>query len=318
VLIVLQREVGGVLRSELTRTVHFSSTPLRGQIYYTEYGRGASVPPPSPALGGSCNSPLGNTFIRALDPAGNSAPLNPFATVAPGGCPVCHSVAANGKMFVTADRGWGSGGGVSRINADGTFTPIADSPQPTKPGVDSRGFAYAAITPDGQYVLQGSNLWGNTVNGGSVGGGRLSAGNGNGLYADYFNNKTVSGSPAKSRIDPTVYFDWGTGGPAVGVLTDGFSARWSGKVQPFATETITFETTSSDGVRLWVDNTLIIDKFVNQTNAVWSGALSLIAGKKYDIKLEYFDDTGIASVALRWSGPTVPLQIIPLTQLYAR
>jgi hypothetical protein len=316
-IIGIQRVVGGQLLPEITRPIHFSIAPLRGQIYYTEYARNGISP--APALGSSCSFGLNSSVIRSLDPTGSSAPVNPFATVAPGGCPVCHSVAANGHMFVTSNRGWGSGGGVSRINTDGTFTPIADSPQPPNPGVDSRGFAFAAITPDGQYVLQGSNLWGNTKVAGATGFSRLSGGNGNGLYADYFSNTTLMGSAAKHRIDNTIDFSWGAGTPDAAIPAGGYSARWTGKVQPYTTETYTFEVESSDGARLWVDNNLVIDTWTNHNPSVkTSGTFSGNAGQKYDIKLEYYESTGAAVARLRWSSPQTPQEIIPETQLYAR
>ena len=165
----IQRLVGGALLPEKTHVVHFSALPLRGLIYYTEYQRGPSVPLPSPAVGGVCKPASLGALIRELDPTTTSAPVNPFQTIAPGGCPVCHSVSANGQMFVTSQRSWGPGGGVSKIKSDGTFVLISDSPQPPKTGSDSRGFAYAALTPDGQYALQGDNLWGNTIWNGAFG-----------------------------------------------------------------------------------------------------------------------------------------------------
>jgi hypothetical protein len=316
-LIGIQRYVGNQLLTEITRPVHFSIAPLRGQIYYTEYGRGGISP--APALGSSCSFGLNGSVIRSLDPTGASAPANPFETVAPGGCPVCHSVAANGRMFVTSNRGWGAGGGVSRINSDGTFTPISDSPQPPKPGADSRGFAFAAITPDGQYALQGSNLWGNTVVEGAVGVGRLSGGNGNGLYADYFANTTLSGTAAKHRIDTIVDNSWGAGTPDPAVTAGNFSARWTGQVQPYTTETYTFEVEASDGARLWVNNQLLVDNWSNHNPAVkTSGSIAVNSGQKYDIKLEYYESTGAAAAKLHWSSPQTPLETIPETQLYAR
>lgn len=315
-LIVVQRDVGGTLRPEQTRPIHFSTTPLRGQIYYTEYDRSASSPLPSPTVGGSCSFSNNGAHIRSLNPGGTSAPLDPFSTVAPGGCPVCHSVSANGTMFVTSDRGWGSGGGVSRINADGTFTPIADSPQPPKPNVDSRGFAYAAITPDGKYVLQGSNLWGNTNYAGATSGSRLSGGNGQGLQGDYFANTTLSGSASFSEVDQTVAFNWGATTPDPSLTAGAFSVRWTGKVQPYASETYTFETETEDGVRLWVNNQLLIDKWTNQNDVKNSGTIALTSGAKYDIKLEYYVNSANALAYLRWSSPTTSYGVIPETQLY--
>jgi hypothetical protein len=314
---VVQRLIGGTLYAEVVRKIKFSNAPLRGTIYYTEYGRSASNPQPSPAIGGNCNFGITNAYIRALDPTGVSAPVNPFATVAPGGCPVCHSVAANGKMFVTSDRSWGTGGGVSRINADGTFTPIAESPQPTNPGADSRGFSYGAITPDGTYVLQGSNLWGNTVTEGTVAA-RLSAGNGNGLKASYFNNMTLTGPPVLSRVDQLIAFDWADGSPDPAINADGFSVRWTGQIQAFASEPYVFETESSDGVRLWIDGVLVIDHWADQGTTKYTATVNLTAGTKYNIVLEYYESTGVAVMKLRWSSASAFYDYVPQTQLYGR
>ena len=312
----IQRLVGGVLKLEQTRTVHFSATPLRGLIYYTEYGRGAS-PTPSPPVGGSCSPSTLSATIRALDPTTIAAPVNPFQTVAPGGCPVCHSVSANGQTFVTSNRGWGSGGGVSRINADGTFTLISDAPQPPKPGVDSRGFAFAAVTPNGTYALQGSNLWGNTnTQGQTVAGYRPSAGNGQGLQGDYFTTQDLSGAPALSQVDQTVNFDWGGGSPDPSVPSDHFSVRWKGKVQPYSSETYKFEAETDDGIRVWVNGVQIINQWVDQVDVKSTGTIALLAGVKYDIVIEYYSDVGNALVKLRWSSPTTPSQIIPETEFY--
>jgi hypothetical protein len=309
--LVLQRVVGGTLRDEVIRTVHFAPASLRGQIYYTEYGRGASSPAPSPAVGGTCAFPSGAGVIRSLDPSGTTLAADPFG--GNGGCPVCHSVSANGTTFVTSD--WGNANGVSRINADGTFTPVATSPQPPSPGVDSRGFSYAAITPDGQYVLQGSNLWGNTNPGGTGAGQRLSGGNGTGLRGEYWSNTTLAATPLARQIDEKVQFSWAAGAPYPFLGADAFSVRWQGKVQPYASETFTFSVVADGGVRLWVDGTQLIDQWSEQV-ATHTGTIDLTAGTKYDIVLEYFESSGAATAELRWSSPTTVDEVIPQTQLY--
>ena len=38
--------------------------------------------------------------------------------------------------------------------------------------------------------------------------------------------------------------------------------RWSGQVQPFTSESYTFYTTTDEGVRLWVDHLLLIDRWI--------------------------------------------------------
>jgi hypothetical protein len=308
-LISIQRVVGGQLYQALERPIKFSSAPLRGRIYYTEYQRG-----PDTRAGPSCWFNNNGTVIRALDPGSSDSPINPFGNTSCGN--VCHSVSADGTMFV-------SSGEVAKINSNGSFTHIANPPGNPYPGQDSRGFAWAGITPDGQYVLQGNNIWGNTQMGdeNNTGASRLSSGNGNGLFAEYFNNTTLSGAPALTRIDQTVDFTWLNGSPGAGIGSDGFSARWYGYVQPLETETYTFETQTNDGVRLWVGSAPpaapLIDHWVDQ-NAIWTADIALNRGEKYWIEMHFYENSGEAQAVLRWSSPNTAYGAIPLNQLFAR
>ena len=47
-------------------------------------------------------------------------------------------------------------------------------------------------------------------------------------------------------------------GPGLGVNVDNFSARWTGQF-PFTGGTYTFSSTTDDGVRVYVDGSLLID-----------------------------------------------------------
>jgi glucosylceramidase len=140
---------------------------------------------------------------------------------------------------------------------------------------------------------------------------------GNGLAATYFDNTDLTGV-TESRIDPTVDFNWGQYGtpdPAIGYA--GFSARWTGKLMPPSSETYTFHTTTSDGVRLWVNNQLVIDHWVNQSATETSGSIALIANQPVDVRMEYASVSGTGSANLAWSSPSIPKQTIPRSQLYA-
>ena len=111
-------------------------------------------------------------------------------------------------------------------------------------------------------------------------------------------------------------FSWGTGSPARSIDPDTFSVRWTGQVEAPASGTYTFYTQTSDGVRLWVNGERLIGKWVNQRKREWSGTISLEAGKRYPIKMEYFEGTGEATAKLLWSGPGVSKQVIPRNRLY--
>ena len=67
---------------------------------------------------------------------------------------------------------------------------------------------------------------------------------------------------------------------------------------------------------MWVNGVLLIDKLVNQSATEWSGSLALTAGQKYDVRMDYFENTGSASAQLRWSSASQAKEIIPQTQLY--
>jgi hypothetical protein len=146
------------------------------------------------------------------------------------------------------------------------------------------------------------------------------AGSGTGLTGDYYGygNGTTNftGPPTLSRLDPTVDFDFGTGSPDPSMPVDLFQIRWHGQVQPLFSELYTFYTTSDDGSRLWVNGQLVVNQWQNQAATTASGKIVLQAGQNYDILMEYFENTSVASVQLSWSSIHQPPQVIPMTQLY--
>jgi hypothetical protein len=88
-------------------------------------------------------------------------------------------------------------------------------------------------------------------------------------------------------------------------------------VQAQKTEEYTFYTQSDDGVRLWVNGQQVINNWTAHGSTENSGKIRLEAGKKYDLKMEYFNRSGGATAQLKWSSPSTAKQIIPESQLYA-
>ncbi|MEJ1960315.1 MAG: hypothetical protein WDO56_01665 [Gammaproteobacteria bacterium] len=104
VLIRVQRVLGSTPAVAVTRKVHLSPAPVRGLIYYTQYNRS------------------GATNMMVADPSSTAAAKSAFATV--DGCPVCHSVSANGTYFATSDKSWSAtNGGLSKVTSGGVLTP---------------------------------------------------------------------------------------------------------------------------------------------------------------------------------------------------
>jgi WD40 repeat protein len=148
---------------------------------------------------------------------------------------------------------------------------------------------------------------------------------GTGLRGQYFDNANFT-LRCYFRLNPTHNFNWGTASPdpftaapaIAAIAADTFSVRWVGKVEPLYSESYTFFATHNDGVRLWVNGQSVISNWFNQTAAVTSsGSITLAAGVKYDVTLEYYDNTGAAQVNLEWQSARQTRQVIPRTQLYA-
>ena len=140
-------------------------------------------------------------------------------------------------------------------------------------------------------------------------------GTGSGLRGLYYDNTDFTALKV-ARVDGTINFDWGTGSPDGSIGADQYSVRWTGQVEPRYTQTYTFYTTTDDGVRLWVNGVLLIDKWIDEAPTEWSGAIALTAGQKYDVRMDYCENGGGAAAQLRWSSASQAKEIIPQTQLY--
>lgn len=139
---------------------------------------------------------------------------------------------------------------------------------------------------------------------------------GTGLIGSYYHERNLS-KLSFTRTDATVNFDWGLGSPDLRkIYPSTFSVRWTGQVMPKYTETYTFYTNTDDGARLWVNDQLIINSWIDQGLTEKSGTITLQAGQKYNIKMEYYEKFGSAVARLSWSSPSQTKQVIPKEQLY--
>ena len=144
--------------------------------------------------------------------------------------------------------------------------------------------------------------------------------NGNGLRAEYFTNSTGNDFPAVAsliKIDKNINFNWGNESPAAGISKDNFKIRWTGKLRPLTNETYTIYVTASDAVRLWINDTQLINSWSNNSTQTYTASISLQKNTDYDIKLEYYSSVNVASCTLQWSAAGVCKEVIPASQLFA-
>ncbi len=135
-----------------------------------------------------------------------------------------------------------------------------------------------------------------------------------GLQGEYFDHANFT-APKLTRIDAEVDFAWGANSPHPAIAPDTFSVRWTGWVQPRSSGLYTFYTLSDDGVRLWVNNQLLINNWTNHAPTENSGTISLTAGVLYPLKMEYYENGGAATIKLSWSGPNQAKEVIPSSRM---
>jgi hypothetical protein len=117
---------------------------------------------------------------------------------------------------------------------------------------------------------------------------------------EYFAGTQLTGSARMVRDEGTgsLGLDWGTGGPGCGLPADGFSARFT-RTASFAAGRQRFTARSDDGVRVWVDGTLLLDKWLDQAPTTYTFEVSLTAGS-HTVRAEYYENTGGALLQLSW------------------
>jgi hypothetical protein len=65
-----------------------------------------------------------------------------------------------------------------------------------------------------------------------------------------------------------------------------------------------------------VNGQQLVNNWTLHSTAENSGTISLVAGQKYSIKIEYFENTGRAVARLLWSGPGLAKAVVPQARLY--
>ena len=120
-----------------------------------------------------------------------------------------------------------------------------------------------------------------------------------------------------TRTNGPIDFNWAGGSPDSALSSDSFSIRWTGELEPVYTDIYTIYESSDDGCRVSVNNSTVIAKWEDGAAEENSGTISLRAGQKVPIRVEYYENGGDASIQLSWSSTYQAKQIIPKVRLYS-
>lgn len=128
-----------------------------------------------------------------------------------------------------------------------------------------------------------------------------------GVLGAYFKNKELKGVPAHIAHNDLIDFVWGKSGAIFSddpsFSHDNFSSRYLTRLLAPTTGRYTIGTYTDDGVRLWINDSLMINHW-NDHSLSWDSChVNLVAGELYDIRLEYYNHGAWAAVALEWLPP---------------
>ncbi len=88
------------------------------------------------------------------------------------------------------------------------------------------------------------------------------------------------------------------------------SVRWTGTITPKFTEPYTFTTVSDDGVRLWVNGNPLVDDWAGHGATENKGTITLQAGHRYPIRVEYYNGSGGGTIHLYWTSAHHPRALV--------
>ena len=126
----------------------------------------------------------------------------------------------------------------------------------------------------------------------------------------YYDNVRLSGAPVLIRDDALIDFDWGEGGPVDWMAADSFSVVWTRHID-FTPGYYRFNVRSDDGVRVWLDERLLMDYWQPQ-DYLWHYVGGTYLEGIHTLKVEYFERAGGARIRFWWEPSSVaPSSSVP-------
>jgi len=137
-----------------------------------------------------------------------------------------------------------------------------------------------------------------------------------GLRASYANQIDFA-TPLAVTTNATVDFDWGAVRPHRRITADEFAVRWEGLVLPQFTERYQIQFGYRGRARVWVNQQLLIDEWTGcgfpQSRR---GAIDMVGSQLTSVRVDYVADAAGGAATLRWTSPSVPLQVVPKERLF--
>jgi hypothetical protein len=116
--------------------------------------------------------------------------------------------------------------------------------------------------------------------------------------AEYFNNTTLADEPVLVRQDADIDFEWREDAPGKGLDPRSFSVRWSGNL-PLEPGHYRFMACAPDGLRLWLNDRLVISAWYDQSEQSYQRDFAWPGGT-IDVRVEHYENGGSAKALMTW------------------
>jgi outer membrane protein OmpA-like peptidoglycan-associated protein len=128
---------------------------------------------------------------------------------------------------------------------------------------------------------------------------------GDGIKGDYYEGTDFERF-VLSRRDASLAFNWGQQPPAAGMPSENFSVRWTGWLLPPASGRYIFHVTVDDGIRIWVNDKLILNEWRGQPVSNYTAAVELKANQPYRLRIDYCQYSMETRAVVTWERPNAP------------
>ena len=135
------------------------------------------------------------------------------------------------------------------------------------------------------------------------------AGSERGLSGEYFDNREFRGKPIFTRNDRQIEVNWYDGSPDARLPDDDFGVRWTGYLSPPVSGSYLIGGEGFNGFRVYLNGELLVQFDGTHHSAKTYQEVSLEAGKRYPLKVEFFERTNDASMKLLWRVPGRDLEM---------
>ena len=136
-----------------------------------------------------------------------------------------------------------------------------------------------------------------------------------------FTNKfyTVDGNGDADQLMHTeinnIDYRWALEAPE-GIEDDVFFGEMYGFLEAKYTEPTTLIFTVDDGIKVWLDGSLVIDEWGPHSVEDFAYTFDALAGSKYEIRVEYIDFGIGATCVMGWEGDALDRQVVPVEYMY--